>query len=90
MEFSRSTGIAAHQSPVGQERPEVSLRQVTDVLSLLETAASDLLSLPPSGQRARSLAHLAGVSLKAVGSLKLEEREAANERQFQALIGSIW
>lgn len=61
--------------------PHVRLRAAGDVLGLLETAAGDLMALKPSAQRARGLAYLAGVALRAVEVAELEARIAALEAQ---------
>jgi hypothetical protein len=59
----------------------VSLRTIDDVLALLERAASDLLLLENSINRARALASVAGEAGRLVAVYGFEERLKALERE---------
>jgi hypothetical protein len=86
-EARRRGGRNAHHSSDSGERPEITLRETEDVLRILEGAVADVLVQPPSIHRAKSLAQLSGVALKALEALKTEHREAALERSFPTLSG---
>lgn len=76
----RKGGLSVqYGSASGVDRPEVRIREVKDVLHLLETAAEDLLSRKPSMSRARALVYLCSAALKAVEVGELEERIEALE-----------
>lgn len=79
-EGRRKGGLSVqYGSPSGPDRPEVRIREVRDVLRLLETAAGDLLARKPSLGRARALVYLCSAALKAVEVGELEERIAVLE-----------
>lgn len=78
----RRGGLAAHGLD-GRVVEGVEVRSTDDVLRLLENAAGDLLAGKPSLGRARALAYLAGVCLKALEVGALEERVAALEARAQ-------
>lgn len=83
-EARRRGGLSLQYGPGGPgERPEVSIRDVSGVLALLETAASDLLARKPSTDRARGLVYLSGVALKAVEAGDLEERVSRLEERLK-------
>ena len=64
--------------PTGGEPVEI--RQVGDVLPLLERAVNDLLALENSIARARAIGYLAGVAIKTLEVSELAERVAELER----------
>lgn len=71
----RRGAMVLHYGAAGKPEAEpVRVRAADDVLRLLETAASDLLARKPSFQRARALAYVAGVALKALEVGDLAER----------------
>ena len=78
----RRGGLRLHYGREGPERPAARIREVGDVLGLLEVAASDALARKPSVQRARVLVYLSGAALKALESADLEERVAALEARL--------
>jgi len=79
----RRGGLSLHYGNAGKgEGPEASIREVGDVLRLLETAARDVLSRKPSVQRARALVYLSGAALKALETADLEERIRALEHRM--------
>ena len=78
----RKGGLRLHHGDGGGERPEASIRDVGDVLRLLEVAARDVLARKPSVQRARALVYLSGAALKALEVGTLEERVAALETRI--------
>ena len=79
----RRGGLSLHYGEGGKgERPEASIREVGDVLALLETAARDVLARKPSVQRARALVYVSGTALKALETSDLAERITALERRL--------
>ncbi len=64
--------------PTGGEAVEI--RQVGDVLPLLERAINDVLVLENSIARARAIGYLAGVAIKTLEISELAERVAELER----------
>ena len=78
----RRGGLRLHHGDGGGERPEASIREVGDVLRLLEVAARDVLARKPSVQRARALVYISGTALKALEVGALEERVAALEARL--------
>lgn len=80
----RRAGLALHYGGAGHrtKRPKVVIRSVSDVLQLLERAASDLLCRKPSVTRARTLAYVSTAALAAVRESNLEERVAALEARL--------
>lgn len=79
----RRGGLSLHYGDGGKvERPEARIREVGDVLDLLETAAGDALARKPSVQRARVLVYIAGSALKALETADLAERVAALEARL--------
>ena len=71
------------QVRVGQG-PDEPLRicSISDIMSLLETAASDIMRLPSSERRARSLVYVALGALKALEVGAIEERLSALETRL--------
>lgn len=85
-EARRKGGLSSQYGPGGPERVEVSIRQVGDALGLLEAAAADLLARKPSVQRARALAYVCSIAIKAVELVSLGERLADLENQLKARV----
>ena len=79
----RKGGLAVHHGGAVREVEEVSIRSVSDVLTLLERAARDVLSRKPSISRARALAYVASASLKTLEVGEIEERVAALESRLK-------
>ena len=78
----RRGGLRLHHGDGGGERPDVSIRDVRDIVRLLETAAGDVLARKPSVQRARALVYISTTALKALEAANLEERITALERRM--------
>ena len=74
-------GYARHGRNVGRAgKPElVEIREMADVVTLLETTINDVLNLENSLQRARTIATLANVVIKALEFAALEARVCALE-----------
>jgi len=66
----------------GQGGDVVVLASVADVVLLLERAARDLLSLENSISRARALAYVGSIAVKALEVGDLEERISALEQKL--------
>ena len=79
-------GRARHGRRIGNTgRPElIEIRGMADVVTLLETTINDALSLENSLQRARTIATLANVVIKALEFATLEERVEALELALKA------
>ena len=79
-------GYARHGRKVGKTgRPApVSVQTMQDVVDLLERTFNDTLALENSLQRARTIATLANVVIKALEYATLEERVTALEAALQA------
>jgi hypothetical protein len=71
-------GKSAH---VGGSSTPVRIRQVADLLDLLEIAASDAISREPSIARARCLCQVAQAAGRVLEIVDLEARVAALEEQ---------
>ena len=80
-EARRRGGLAVHGLDPTAATPEIRIKCIGDCLTLLETAASDCLTMEPSLARARTLVQVALAGLRSVEVGSLEERlEALEER----------
>jgi len=79
-------GYARHGRNIGKTgKPKpVEVREMADVVTLLETTINDALSLENSLQRARTIATLANVVIKALEFATLAERVEALELALKA------
>ena len=79
-------GRARHGRRIGRTATLelVEIRGMADVVTLLETTINDALSLENSLQRARTIATLANVVIKALEFATLEERVEALELALKA------
>ena len=79
-------GHARHGRRIGKmgKPGPVEIQDMADVVTLLETTINDALSLENSLQRARTIATLANVVIKALEFATLEERVAALELALKA------
>ena len=79
-------GRARHGRTIGAvgDADPVTVQTMGDVVSLLEQAVNDVLSLENSLQRGRTIATLANVIIKALEFATLEERVEALEQALKA------
>jgi len=79
-------GRARHGRRIGRtgKLATVEIREMADVVTLLETTINDALSLENSLQRARTIATLANVVIKALEFATLAERVEALELALKA------
>jgi hypothetical protein len=88
----RRGGLRSHGLNPEAPAPEVRFRAVSDVLRLLEVAGEDILRQKPSLARARALAYLGGVCLKAFELSEIEARVRALENRspgYASMMGPI-
>ena len=70
----KTSTIALRAEASGQPLPPISLRTVEDVLGLIEETVNDVRLLENSNQRARTIASLAAVAIKALEIGEIEQR----------------
>jgi hypothetical protein len=78
----RKGGLVLHHGSADRDRPEVRLKEVRDVLGLLEVAAADAMERKPGIQRARALVYISTAALRALETADLAERVAALEARL--------
>jgi hypothetical protein len=79
----RRGGLSLHYGQGGPSRSEVRVRTVADVCELLEVAAGDAPARKPCASRARLLAYVASIALRAAEAHDLEERVRALEARLK-------
>jgi len=84
-EASSAGGRARHGRSVAVAGEPVRLASLSDVVSLLEQAVSDVLVLENSIQRARCLGYLCGVAVKALEVSDIEQRIVRLEEQVMGV-----
>jgi hypothetical protein len=78
----RKGGLVLHHGSADRERPEVRLREVSDVLALLEEAAADAMTRKPGIARARCLTYVSTAAVRVIEASDLEERVRALEARI--------